>query len=389
MRIVFTGGGTGGHVFPIIAVIRELKNYFSSSPSSILKDKTLEMFFIGPEDSFSKELLEKEGVIVKTITAGKVRRYFTPKDFSKNISDLFFKTPAGILKSLKYLIQIRPGLIFSKGGYGSLPVVMAAKFLKIPIIVHESDTVPGLSNKAALKFAKVILTAFPAENTEMSPEFRSKTICVGNPLRPELLGGNKQEGIKIFNITQKKPILLILGGSQGAQRINHAVLEALKNIVELFEIVHQCGKDNEKELQDQAKLIFEKNPEMKKYYHLFGFLNEEQLKHAFKISNLVISRAGAGTIFEILANRLPSILIPLPEAAQQHQLKNAYYVQDREAGIVIQESVLTPNYLIEKLRTLFSHADDFKAMAQKAKDLAKPDSAKTVAKIIIDFIQKS
>jgi UDP-N-acetylglucosamine--N-acetylmuramyl-(pentapeptide) pyrophosphoryl-undecaprenol N-acetylglucosamine transferase len=373
MKIVFTGGGTGGHIFPIIAIAREIKTINSDA----------ELFFIGPGDSKLQEELSKEGIDTKIIQAGKLRRYFS----LENISDILFKIPLGILKSISLLIKIKPDIIFSKGGYGSLPVIFAAKYLKIPVIVHESDAVPGLANKKAFGVAKIIVTAFPLQDNKLMPE--NKTVCLGNPLRKELLFGNKEEGIKMFNITQEKPILLILGGSQGAKRINDVVLSSMKNILELFEIIHQCGKDNYQDMLTQINVIFQQNQDLKKYYHLYDFLNEDQMKNAYKISNLIISRAGASTIFEILANGIPSILIPLSESAQNHQQKNAYFMQDRGAAIVIEEQNLLPNYLIEKLKGFFSKPDLLKEMSKKAFSLSIPNSSERIAKLIVDFAQKN
>ncbi len=235
--------------------------------------------------------------------------------------------------------------------------------------------------------AKLIITAFPLNDNKLIPQ--NKTICLGNPLRKELLFGSKEEGIKMFSITQQKPILLILGGSQGAKRINDAILSSMSKILELFEVIHQCGKDNYQDMLPQINVIFQQNPDIKKYYHLYDFLSEEQMKHAYKISNVVISRAGASTIFEILANGIPSVLIPLFESAQNHQQKNAYFLQDRGAAIVIEEQNLLPNYIIEKLKGFFAKPDLLKEMSQKAFSLSVPNSSERIAKVIVDFAQKN
>ncbi len=376
MKIVFTGGGTGGHIFPIIAIARELKTICFN------KKERLEMFFVGPGDNNLIKTFSKENIFVKIIPAGKLRRYFS----LENISDILFKIPAGIFKATMFLIKARPDIVFSKGGFGSLPVVYAAKILSIPVIVHESDAAVGLANRKAFKSAKIIITGFPLSDNLIPKE---KAIFLGNPLRKELLNGSKEEGIKIFNITQEKPILLIFGGSQGAVRINNAVLEALNKILDLFEIIHQCGETNYQEMKNQTNIIFQQNPEKEKYYHLYGFLNEEQMKHAFKISNLIITRAGAGIIFEVLACGIPSILIPLKESAQDHQQKNAYFVQERGAGIVIEEQNLMPNYLIERLKGFFSSPDLSKQMSKKALEISMPNSAYRIADLIIDFVKKN
>ncbi|MCD5396153.1 MAG: undecaprenyldiphospho-muramoylpentapeptide beta-N-acetylglucosaminyltransferase [Candidatus Pacebacteria bacterium] len=376
MRIVFCGGGTGGHTFPIIAIIRELKKSSFSS--------NLEFFYIGPKDSFLENLIKK-GVKVKTIKAGKIRRYITPVSVFSNFLNIF-KIAGGCIQAYLYLGQIKPRLIFSKGGYGSLPVVLAGSHLDIPIFLHESDTIPGWTNRITAKYAKRIFLAFPQKYTKGFPKKipQNRFLFVGNPIREEITKGDKEAGKKIFNLTDEKPVLLILGGSQGAQRINDVILLCLLDILKLFEVIHQCGKNNLEEMELQTKVIFQKNEDLKKYYHLYGFLDEEKLKHAYKVADLVISRAGAGSIFEILANGLPSILVPLPESAQNHQRENAYLIEKFGASLVIEQTNFKPHFLLKKLYLFFSKPELLKEMRKKAKKLAIPNSAKLIAKYILE-----
>jgi UDP-N-acetylglucosamine--N-acetylmuramyl-(pentapeptide) pyrophosphoryl-undecaprenol N-acetylglucosamine transferase len=379
MKVVFTGGGTGGHIFPIIAIIRELKRNYPPS----LKD--LRIFYLGPKDGFGKNLLQKEGVIVKTVLSGKLRRYFTIADAFRNFIDLFFRIPIGFLQAFWHLYIIAPEIIFSKGGYGSLPVIFAGWVLRIPIFLHESDSVPGLANKIASRFAAEVFTAFSVGKTEYFP--KEKMLVVGNPIRQEILQGSEKEGKKLFNLTEEKPVLLVLGGSQGAQKINDVVLKALPELLKGFEVIHQCGEKNYQEVLNQVNLILEKEENLKKYYHLYGFLDEDLLKHAYKVAHLVISRAGSGAIFEITANGLPSILIPLPGAAQNHQRKNAYICEDAGAASVIEESNFQPYFLMEKLRYLFSRPEKLSEMSIRAKEFALPKSANIIAQYIIEYLK--
>jgi len=375
MNLVFCGGGTGGHTFPIIAIIRELKKH--------PKAKALKFFYLGPKDQFVENLI-REGVQVKYIRAGKIRRYITPSAIFANFIDIF-KMLAGIVQAFLFLRIIKPRLIFSKGGYGSLPVVLAGSFLDVPIFLHESDSIPGWANKFCARFAKKIFLAFPLKHTKYFSQTGTKEKClfVGNPIREEITKGNKETGEKIFNLTNEKPVLLILGGSQGAQRINDVILQALLDILKLFEVIHQCGKNNLKEMQLQTKVILQKEKSLQKYYHLYGFLNEEQLKHAFKVADLVISRAGSGSIFEILANGLPSILVPLPESAQNHQKENAYIIEKYGAALVIEQPNFRPHFLVKKLHLFFSKPEILKEMRKRAKELAVPNSAKIIAQYIL------
>lgn len=375
MKIVFCGGGTGGHIFPIVAIVRELKKSLSA--------QNLELFYLGPKDEFLN-YLKKENLQIKIISAGKIRRYLTFRSLLANLKDIV-KIIIGIIQSFFFLRKIRPNLIFSKGGFGSLPPVIVGHFLKIPIFLHESDIVAGWSTKICSKFAKKIFLAFPKEMTNLTLCLKGEKKCffVGNPIREELIKGNKEEGQRIFNLTNQKPVLLILGGSQGAQRINDTILKALLEILELFEVIHQCGEKNLKEMQIQTEIIFQKNPSLKKYYHLYGFLKERELKHAYKVANLVISRAGAGIIFELLANGLPSILVPLPESAQNHQSKNAYFVERYGAGIVIEQGNFKPHFLLKKLHYLFSNPEILNNMQKRAKEIAILNSAQIISQHIL------
>jgi len=373
IKLLFTGGGSGGHIYPLIAIIREIKKRY---PKDLPQ---LNLYYLGPHSS-SLSLLKKEGVIVNTILSGKLRRYITPSSVFQNILDICIKLPFGFLQSLWYLWSIKPHLIFSKGGYGSIPVIFAAKIFKIPLLIHESDISPGLSTRIAANFAKKIFVSFP--DTRNLP--KDKIIISGNPIRKEITQGSKIIAKKIFQISDERPILLILGGSQGAQRINEVILNGLTNFLEIFEIIHQCGRKNEKLIKSSLPFLIKK--EQQKYYHLFGFLDENRLKHAYKIADLIISRAGAGAIFEIAANGKPSILIPIPESAQDHQRQNAYFYAKIGAAKVIEEQNFKPNFLLEVLRNLFSKPKTLIKMGKNAKKFAKPNAAETIAKYIIQYL---
>jgi UDP-N-acetylglucosamine--N-acetylmuramyl-(pentapeptide) pyrophosphoryl-undecaprenol N-acetylglucosamine transferase len=370
MKILFTGGGTAGHIFPIIAVAREIRRMG-------YEDK---LFYIGPKDEFSSVLLSQEDIKVKIVLAGKIRRYWDIRCILENILDVFIKIPLGFLQSFFFVFFNSPDLIFSKGGYGSFAPVLSAWLLRIPVILHESDVVPGLANRFLARFASQILVSFPVAQTEY---FAAKDIIsVGNPIRRELLKGDKEEAKKLFNLTGEKPILLILGGSQGAQKINDFVLESLINILPDFEIIHQTGEKNYESVRSEAKVVM--NQEMGKYYHPVPFLGEIQLREAYNVADLIVSRAGSGGIFEITACGKPSILIPFPYAAQDHQAKNAYALADSGGTLVMEEGNLTPRFFLEKVKYLFSHPDELERMAQNARAFSKPESAKEVAQYIIN-----
>ncbi|OQX01036.1 hypothetical protein BWK69_00100 [Candidatus Parcubacteria bacterium A4] len=378
MKILFTGGGTGGHIMPIIAVIRELKKlhqkeFFFGYPEN---EKKLEIFFIGPKDDFSLIIFSQEGIKVKTVLAGKIRRYWGIKPFFENVIDLF-KLPIGIIQGFFYVFFMAPDLIFSKGGYGSIPAVIAGWILRIPVLLHESDVIPGMTNLLLSKFALRIFTSFP--KTKKIPT--SKIILVGNPIREGLLSEEKTEVKSFFRIESEKPVILVLGGSQGSQRINNKILEILPELLKNFELIFQCGTENLRQVKGESNAVIK--DELKKFFHLFSFLKEDEIKKAYAACDMILSRAGSTTIFEIAAAGKPSILIPLPESAQNHQVENAYSYSKTEAAIVLEESNITAHFLLGKMKYLLENPEEMKIMSENAIKFSKPQAAKEIAKYIL------
>lgn len=376
MKILFTGGGSGGHILPIIAIAREVRR--------IAPDKNLKLFYYGPKDEFGAILLSQEGIKVKTIFSGKIRRYFTFASFFQNLADVFLFMPIGMIQAFFSIFFLAPDLIFSKGGYGSLPTVFTGWLLQVPIFLHESDINPGLANKFLARFAAKIFVSFPKEKTGYFPP--KKMLSAGNPIRKEILEGSKAKAGEMFKIGYEKPVILILGGSQGAQRINDKILEALPELLSNFEIIHQSGEKNFTQINAESKAIMPQN--LASFYHLFPFLEEQEIKQAYAASDFIVSRAGSGSIFEIAAAGKPSILIPLPEAAQNHQVKNAYAYAGTGAAIVLEESNFTPRFFLEKLKTLFTRPEDLEKMSKAAVAFAKPDAAKIIAESMVGGTQK-
>lgn len=375
MKILFTGGGTAGHIFPIIAIVREIKKIYPK--------KDLEIFYLGPKDEFGQLSLSQEGIQVRTIFAGKIRRYLRLKNIFLNIFDIFFKTPIGFVQSFFWIFFLAPDIIFSKGGYGSIPAVLSGWILGTRTFLHESDVVPGLANRLASRFALEIFVSFPVQETEYFP--RDKMICVGNPIRKRLFGGSKTKAQELFKISGEKPVILVLGGSQGAQRINDMLLLILPEILAKFELLHQCGKRNFKNVEAEAKVVI--NKELEKHYHLFPFFKETELKLAYQVADIIISRAGAGSIFEIAAIGKPSILIPLPESAQNHQVKNAYVYNNCGATMVLEETNgLSPHFFLERLQYLISRPRRLEQMASEARRFARPQAASIIANYIIEYL---
>ena len=372
MKLVFTGGGTGGHIFPIIAVVREIRKSY--------QDKDIEFFYIGPKDEFFSILLSQESIKVKTVLGGKIRRYFGIKALFQNFIDVFIKIPIGFFQAFFYFFLLAPDLIVSKGGFGSVPGVMAGKLLQIPIFLHESDIAPGLANQFLARFSLKIFVSFP--KTEYFKP--SKMILIGNPIRREILEESKKEAQEIFKLTKEKSVVLILGGSQGAQRVNDRILEVLSDLLQNFEVIHQTGRANFKQVQAEAKVVISKD--LEKYYHAFPFFKEQEIEKAYRLADLIVSRAGSGSIFEIAAFGKPSILIPLPESAQNHQVKNAYSYAENGACQILEEPNFTPNFFLERLKYLFSHPQELEKMKKAAKQFSKPEAAVKMAEYILQYL---
>jgi len=370
MKILFTGGGSGGHFYPIIAV--------ADAIYEIVQEKRLIIpeLILAADSKYDNELMEKEGLKFKKIYAGKIRRY--PSFL--NFIDLF-KSALGVLKAIWLIYSEMPDVVFGKGGYASFPPLLAARLFGIPVIIHESDTVPGKVNRWAGKFAKKIAISFPG-TAEYFP--KEKTALIGNPIRKSLNGSSMEEGRELFNLEIGIPTLLVLGGSQGSQKINDTFLDIAGELVKFYQIIHQCGKNNKEDTGARLNTIMETSL-FKNRYHLFPYLNESQLRAASKITDLIIARAGAGTIFEIANWGIPSILIPLENSAQDHQRENAYSYARNNTGIVLEENNLTPNVLASEIKKLLSEEKKLGAMKEAAKEFAKPDAAKKIAEEILNL----
>lgn len=364
-KIVFCGGGTGGHIMPIVSIIRELKKQD--------KKNKLEIHYIGPKDESTFKIFWHENIKTHAIVSGKIRRYFS----LLNIIDILFSIPFGFLQSFFLLLFINAKLVFSKGGTGSLVVALAAKFLGIPIFLHESDAVPGLSNRKVSSFAKKVFISFPITDF-FEPK---KTIFVGNPIRKDLFKTEKERAERMFNLKSHNPVLLIIGGSQGARALNEFILMTLNKLLKSYEVIHVAGSKNYGRIRIQSKFVVD--PSLEENYHLHGSLNEDEVRNAYKISDIIISRSGASSIFEIAATGKPSILIPLPTSAGNHQLKNANQYAKTGAAVTIEQNNLSEDIFIQEIRNLISRAKEVK---ESALNFAKLDAAEKIAKEILIYL---
>lgn len=370
MKIVFTGGGTGGHFYPIIAVTESV--YKVVDREKILD---LELFYYS-DAPYDKEALFENGIKFHSIMAGK-RRIYRSID---NFFDLF-KTGFGFLQALGSLFFLYPDVIFSKGGYASFPVLLAAKYLGIPVVIHESDSVPGRVNKWAGKFAKKIAVSYD-EAAEFFP--KNKVALTGQPIRQDIVQKISDGAAEYLKLDPTIPTILVIGGSLGAEAINNIIVDSLPLLLEHYQIIHQTGIRNFDEVQIRAKFMIAGNEKYQNRYRPFPFLNTLAMKMSAGASSLVISRAGSA-IFEIAAWGLPSILIPIDSSHDDHQKKNAYNYARHGATTVIQEGNLSPTILLSEIKRLFENDIHRKNMAASAKAFATPDAADKIAQLLVDM----
>ncbi|MBQ9142900.1 MAG: undecaprenyldiphospho-muramoylpentapeptide beta-N-acetylglucosaminyltransferase [Lachnospiraceae bacterium] len=351
-RIVLTGGGTAGHVTPNLALL----------PS--LKEAGYEITYMGSYDGIEKRLVEDFGLPYVGIATGKFRRYLDVK----NLTDPF-RVIKGYGEARKFLKEYMPDVVFSKGGFVSVPVVRAAASLKIPCIIHESDMTPGLANKLCFPVARKICCNFP-ETFDMLPV--EKAVLTGTPIRAELAQGSKLAGLEMCGFTANKPIIMVIGGSLGAANVNKAVRDALPKLLEKYQVVHLCGKDK----LDNLLLT---TPGYKQFEYI-----KAELKDIFAMADIVISRAGANAICELLALRKPNILIPLPAASSRgDQLLNAQSFEAQGFSLVLHEDDLTTALLLEKVDELYENRQSFyEAMDQSG----QMDSIPTIMGLINEAV---
>lgn len=370
MKILFTGGGSGGHFYPIIAVAEKLNKQFAAE-----KIAQSELYFMSTEP-YNERLLFDNKIVFKRVTAGKMRAYFSIKNFF----DLF-KTAWGVLKAFFQMFALYPDVVFGKGGYASFPILVAARFFRIPVIIHESDSVPGRVNAWAGRFAQKIAISYP-EAAQFFPA--GKTALTGNPIRDEIMRPSGQDAWKELGLDRDIPVLLIIGGSQGAMRINEQMETLAPRLVEKYQIIHQTGEANFAEVQASVNGLLGENPNASRY-HLYGYLDNHTMRLASEAASLIVSRAGSA-IFEIAAWGIPSILIPIANHVGDHQRKNAFAYARAGAAVVIEEANIGPNIILEEIDRLMADSAKRAEMSNAARAFARTDAADKIAEQIIAIV---
>lgn len=330
-KIILTGGGTAGHVTPNLALVPELKA------------ANFEIEYIGSKKGMEKQLVEDYGLDYEGISSGKLRRYFS----LKNLTDPF-KVMAGYFQAKKLIKKFKPDVVFSKGGFVTVPVVYAAGKFGIPVIIHESDMTPGLANRLAIKKANKVCYSFP----ETKKHLGDKAVFTGSPLRKELFEGKADVAKSMCGFNDDKPVIMVTGGSLGAQNVNKLVRDALPNLLKKFNVAHLCGAGNLDESLDSTA-----------GYAQFEYIKDE-MKDFFAMADVIISRAGANSIFEIVALKKPNILIPLPaDASRGDQILNAASFEKQGFSKVLQENEIAGEKLFDEVGNLYSNRDSYiKAM---------------------------
>lgn len=347
-RIILTGGGTAGHVTPNIALLPRLK------------ELNYDIHYIGSYNGIEKELIEQFGIPYHGIATGKLRRYFSVQNFTDP-----FRVLKGMSEAKKLVKVLQPDVIFSKGGFVSVPVVLAGKSCKVPTIIHESDMTPGLANKLSIPSATKVCCNFP-ETLDHLPE--GKAVLTGSPIRQELLRGDKFKAREFLNFKSDKPVILVVGGSLGAVAVNNAVRALLPELLKSYQIIHLCGKGK---VDESLKGV--------EGYTQFEYIKEE-LKDLFALTDIVISRAGANAICELLALRKPNLLIPLSATASRgDQILNARSFERQGFSVVLEEEELTNEVLLSAINKLYENRESY---IETMKQSSQQNSIDTIIDLI-------
>ncbi len=372
MKILFCGGGSGGHFYPLIAVAEALRDVTR-------KQKLIQpqMYYLA-SDPYDLAVLFDNEIEFQKISSGKIRRYFS----LKNVVDVI-KTFFGFIGVLIKVYSIYPDVIFSKGGMMSLPVVISGRILGIPIIIHESDSVPGKANLYAAKFAKRVAISY-AESAEYFD--KSKTALTGNPIRQSVITPIKEGATEYLNLEIDTPIIFVMGGSLGAKTINDELVICLPTLLNNYQIIHQTGKANYEEIIQTTSVVLQDH-KFRNRYHPFDYMNALAERMSAGVASLIISRGGS-TIFEIAAWGLPSIIIPITETNGDHQRKNSYNYARTGAALVIEENNLTPEILVAQIKNLMNDPERLRKMRESALSFAKTDAAYKVADELINIALK-
>lgn len=371
MKILFTGGGSGGHFYPIIAIAQEIRRL--ATEEKLVQPN---LYYMSDDPYNERILFENEIKFIK-VTAGKLRRDSSPLSLIKNFLDLF-KTLSGSVQALSKVFILYPDIVVGKGGYASFPTLLASRILRIPVIIHESDSHPGLVTRWAGKFANRVALSYP-EAVKYFPA--EKVAVTGNPLRQEILTPTKSGAYEYLRLDKNLPIIFIIGGSQGASRINEIIVDILPKVIERYQFIHQVGKNNFTSLSQRAKFILKGNP-FADHYKIFDYLDATAMRMTAGVASLAITRAGSA-LFEIANWGIPAIVIPIPEEISHDQRTNAFTYARSGGAVVIEEKNLTASVLLFEIDKIINDDKMREDMIKGAKSFARPDAATVIAQEIL------
>ena len=365
-RIALAGGGTGGHVFPLLSLIRSLRKIGEA------RGLNFDILIIAPDNAYRHVFL-KENVRYTVVPAGKLRRYFS----LSSIAD-FFKSIMGFFAAQWTLWSFMPDVLVGKGGYGAFWPVMISSIFRVPIVVHESDSIPGLVNRVVGKVANVVSLSFDHTQEYFPP--KTQKVVVGTPVRRSLVSQNRR-----FDFSKDRKIILVLGGSQGARQINDLIIKTLPDLLPKYDVYHQAGEKNIEFVEDEANSHIPQD--LKSNYHPAAFYTEEQLANLYAKADFIVARAGSTTIFEIAANGIPSLMVPLLGSASDHQEKNAYLYAKSGAALVLEKNNLAPHLFLERVNTMLEDPSLLAKMHDSALAFARPDASDKLAEQVVTVLQ--
>ncbi len=364
MRVVITGGGTGGHTSAGLAV------------AEALRARGVEVSWIGSPNGIEAWRVPAAGIPYYAVPAGKLRRYWA----WQTLTDLLLRVPAGFVRSLKILRALRPHLLFATGGFVALPPAVAARVLKIPLVIHEQTARAGLANRLAGRLAARVALTFREAEKHFPP---GRVVVTGNPLRPELAGGSREAGLARFGLNPEFPVVYVTGGAQGSHRINRTVGEILPQLLELAQMIHQCGANPETQDYQWLEGLARQLPaHLRPRYRVLPYVGPE-LPDTYAAAQLVVSRAGAGTVNECCHLGLPALFIPLPGARGDEQTANARIVEAAGGAVLLPEATLSHGRLLETARALLADPNRLRLMGERARSLAVPDAAERITELIL------
>ncbi|MCY4577390.1 MAG: UDP-N-acetylglucosamine--N-acetylmuramyl-(pentapeptide) pyrophosphoryl-undecaprenol N-acetylglucosamine transferase [Candidatus Kaiserbacteria bacterium] len=379
MKIVFVGGGTGGHFYPLIAVAEEIERY--AREHQLVQPKK---YYLGPKH-YDEKALYDAGVKFVYCPAGKLRR---TKDIVSRIKNFFslFSIFFGALKAVFTLFVIFPDVVFSKGGYTSFPVLFAARLLRVPVVIHDSDSTLGRVSRWSASFAMHIAISYPEAENDLTEKQQEKAALIGIPLRRQLRYNPNPEAYTLLKLDPDIKTVAVLGGSSGAEFLNENVLDALPIMLQKYQVVHQVGKKLFDDVKKESESFLRTLSDLYAY-HPFPFLNAYYMRALYSVADVIITRAGSGTLYEIAEWGVPAIVVPIREEVSHDQKRNAYAYARSAGGIVVEEQNLSPHLLVSQVDTILRDEKMSSAMRQKAKAFSSPKASEKVAKLLVDILK--